>query len=199
MGAAKFTLIEKCLAGLDVAGKVSVIEVGTEHQGRGDGSTRYLHAYCASHGIDFYTCDIDPIVASWGKQLTPNAVCSRGEDFITGFMGKPIAFAYLDNFDWCYPGVENVPKVLAQAARYRDVHGIERTNVNSQLAHLKQAEALLSKLHSTAFILFDDTHLGTNGLYEGKGGTAVPFMLSHGMRLIEQGDATHPYVLLHLG
>jgi len=193
MGAAKFTLIDECLA--NITG-VSVIEIGTEHQGRGEGSTRYLDAFCKARGIDFYTCDLDPVVVTWGKTLTTNAVCAKGEDFLTLFTGKPIAFAYLDNFDWCSPGVENVPKVLAQAARYRDVHGIERTNVNSQLAHLKQAQALLPKLHTTAFVLFDDTHPGADGTYEGKGGTAIPFLLANGLRLLEQGDAAHPYVLV---
>ena len=195
MGAAKFVEIERCLADLDVSG-LSVVEVGTEHEGRGDGSTRFFNDYCRKRELEFWTVDLDPDVAAYAKALTPNAIHASGETFLAGYPSKrPIVFAYLDNFDWTYPGVESVPKVQRQAERYRTVHHVERNNDNSRLAHLKQATALLPLLHTTAFVLFDDTWTNGSG-YDGKGGTAVPFLMQNGFTVVSEGGPECPHVLL---
>jgi hypothetical protein len=204
MGANAHMVIEQCLEGTDLAG-LSVVEIGSRHQDKGPGSTNQFHDYCARRGAEFWTVDSDPVVASGCRAVTPNAVCARGEDFLATFPGKPIVFAYLDNFDWTYAGVERVPKVIRQAEHYRTVHMIERTNTNSQAAHLAQARALVPLLHTTAFVLFDDTWVTADGGHDGKGGTAVPFLLENGFRTRAGGSATSalpwgsptdPYVLL---
>jgi hypothetical protein len=195
MGADAHMVIERYLEGIDLTG-LSVVEIGSRHQDKGPGSTNQFHAYCVRKGAEFWTIDSDPAVANGCKAVTPNAVCARGEDFLATFPGKPIVFAYLDNFDWTYAGVERVPKVIRQAEHYRTVHMIERTNTNSQIAHLQQARALLNCIHTTAFVLFDDTWLTLEGGHDGKGGTAVPFLLENGFRVMEQGLSTDPYILL---
>lgn len=198
MGADAHAMIEQCFGDADLTG-FSVVEVGSRHQNKGPGSTNFFHAYCIKKGAEFWTVDLDPVVTEGCKAVTPNAVCAKGEDFLSVYPSqKPIVFAYLDSFDWTYPGVENVPKVRAQAERYRTVHRIERTNDNSFAAHLAQAQALLPLLHTTAFVLFDDTWT-TGSVYDGKGGTAVPFLLQNGFVVVSQGDQTNPHVLLKKG
>jgi hypothetical protein len=197
MGSAKFRLIERCLAGMLDVSDLSCVEIGTEHQDKGEDSTRFLDQYCTKRGLEFFTVDFDPVVAAHGKTLTPNAICARGEDFLASYPSKrPIVFAYLDNFDWVPTNMKTNPKFARQAERYLQVHGVERNNVNSQAAHLAQARALLPLLHTEAFVLFDDTYPTGEGGYDGKGGTAIPFLLSNGFHVIEQGSAADPYVLL---
>lgn len=199
MGAGGHTMIEQCLDGMGLAG-LSVVEIGSRHVNKGPGSTHFFHGYCTKKGAEFWTVDLDPVVADGCKTVTPNAICAKGEAFLSTFPSqKPIVFAYLDNFDWTYAGVEQVPKVRAQAERYRTVHKIERTNVNSQIAHLDQCEALLPLLHTTAFVLFDDTWVTPAGRHDGKGGTAVPFLLQNGFTVMSQGGPEDPHVLLRRG
>jgi hypothetical protein len=53
-------------------------------------------------------------------------------------------------------------------------------------------------LHTTAFVLFDDTWTTGEG-YDGKGGTAVPFLLQNGFTVVSQGGSDCPHVLLRRG
>lgn len=198
MGADAHNMIGGCLDGSDVM-NLSVIEIGSRHQNKGSGSTNFFVEYCTKKGAEFWTVDIDPVVTQGCKAVTPNAICAKGEDFLASYSGKPIVFVYFDNFDWTYAGVEHVPKVRAQAERYRTVHHIERTNVNSQEAHLKQAEALLPHLHTTAYVLFDDTWKTEAGGYDGKGGSAIPFMLQNGFSIVSEGGIDNPHVLMRRG
>ena len=199
MGADSHTMIEQCLDGMDLTG-LSIVEVGSRHVDKGTGSTHFFYDFCTKRGVEFWTVDADPDVARGCLTITPNAVCARGEDFLASFPSqKPIVFMYLDNFDWTYPGVEGVLKVKRQAERYLTVHKIERNNTNSRAAHLVQAQAALPLLHTPAFVLFDDTWTTGDGEYDGKGGTAVPFLLGQGFTTVSQGGPENPHVLLRRG
>lgn len=203
MGAAAFHLITKCLADIDVT-NTCCLEIGSEHEGKGEGSTRYFHNYCERRGMTFYSVDFDPQVTEYAKKLTPNAVCVKGENFL--LMTPPdqrVIFAYLDNFDWIYPAIAEKPKLKLQIERYAALDQTVMNNPNSQRAHLSQASLLLPYVATTSFILFDDTWRYENGMYDGKGGTAVPFLLSHGYHVAKekvapdgQGDTFDGYVLL---
>jgi hypothetical protein len=192
----KYMLIEKYLDGLEVTG-LSCIEIGTEHVGRGSGSTRFFHSYCAKRNMTFYTVDVDKKVTEYGKTVTPNAINAKGEDFLANFpQGNNVAFVYLDNFDWTFAGNESIPKVIRQAEHYRNELGFERTNASSQVAHLKQAQELHIRMHQPGFILFDDTWINSDGTCDGKGGLAIPFLVKNGFTVVEQGDIETPYVMV---
>lgn len=188
----------------------AVVELGANSLGPGgDGSTSFFAAYMINkHNVKFYTMDTQAgIINTLDKyeKLMPDrfhAWCGDALDLLDK-VDKPIAFAYLDNFDYIPPGCENEPWMLGMIENYRS-QGIELNNANSAAAHLAQTQKIVAKAASRCVIMFDDTwniHTGktfagmvepgtdTEGWY-GKGATAVPWLLSQGWSVI-QDDTEH--------
>lgn len=163
------------------AGEIAV-EIGAE---RGEGSTAYLTEYCAERGIPFYSVDIAP-------QL-PQTIKMDGAEWLRNNK-ETIKFAYLDNFDYIFDEIANEPWLLDQVKQYADM-GIDMNNDNSKAAHLEQAQLVHRNSTAGTVILIDDTWL--QGGYNGKGGTAVPWLLDNGWELLEPvGWQTKSYALL---
>lgn len=207
MGAAKFAIIDECFKDVTDLSQFACVEFGSEHFGKGEGSTRYLSRWCRSRGVEFHTVDFDPTVSAHARTITPNTWCMKGETFLSNSpTQKKVVFAYLDDFDWIYPLIAQKPKLHLQVKRYSDIDGTIMNNSNSQLSHLEQARLLLPLLHERSFVLFDDTWRYESGAYDGKGGTAVPFLLSSSFRIVsekiapdDQGDTFDGWVLLSRG
>ncbi|KKS77897.1 MAG: hypothetical protein UV74_C0002G0025 [Candidatus Woesebacteria bacterium GW2011_GWB1_43_14] len=89
---------------------------------------------------------------------------------------------YLDNFDWTYEGTENIPRVRRCVAKYKEL-GVDLNNTDSQKAHLQQSVLVSDYVAKNGVILFDDTWQPSEGVFSGKGGTAVPWLLSHGFEI----------------
>src|SRR5579885_1135589 len=183
MGSSKYAVIDEILGtGTDLS-QVCCVEIGSE---RGEGSTAWLHTWCVQHGMEFWTCDFDPAIADNARTLTPNVICAKGEEWLTKSPPqKPVAFAYLDNFDWIFPKNVSKPWRL-QTGRYLEIDGTVMNNVNSQATHFAQANALLPLFAPHAFVLFDDTWRYDTGEYDGNGWTAVPFLLANGFSIISE-------------
>lgn len=182
-----------------------VLEIGSE---RGEGSTRFFSDYALAHGVLFITVDVNPDVIQnaidyeigqpriIGRSAV--AVVARGEDFLTTFaedLGVQdqqgiarvpnIKIAYLDNFDWWWgePITPYADHVTFGEELY-EPFGLELSNDASQAAHLAQAQLVHEYNDAGSLIIFDDTwgvdQLDRVGYWDGKGGTAVPWLLDTG-------------------
>jgi hypothetical protein len=91
---------------------------------------------------------------------------------------------YLDNFDWDWHPDRTEEFVLEQQRRYADL-GHRMNNVNSQRAHLRQAELAVPALAEQALVICDDTWYNRYwGHYTGKSGAVVPFLMNHGFEVL---------------
>ena len=174
VGAKKYTLIETYKDQLDGA----ILEIGAE---RGEGSTDWLRAFAAGIGMPFIGFDL---VIHRGKAIMTGEAWLKN---IFPLFKLPIAFAYLDNFDWIYERAEHDEISRQQVGQYA-AWGMQLTRENSRQAHFEQAQLIHWLAAPTAFILFDDTWRQPSGSFEGKGALAVPWLLQRGWDVIACSD-----------
>lgn len=178
MGARAYTLIED----MKFRDGDCVVEIGAE---RGEGSTRYLQKFCKSKGIPFFSIDIKP--------TRLGTLRMSGEVFLKHFTAN-VRFAYLDNYDYIFPGVENAPWIKAQQRQYKR-YGYNMNNDNSKQAHLDQALMICDMSDKGSRILLDDTYF--DGEITGKGGWAVPTLLGLGYNILNEiNEDIQGYVLM---
>jgi hypothetical protein len=172
----------------------SIVEIGC---GRGEGSTDFYAGLVVGitkfkhHAVDF---DIQPytVAKAYADQI-PNssAHMMTGEHFLESvfpLLNEKICYAYLDNFDFNYDPDNEQPWINEQVNRYAE-YGISMNNENSKLAHLTQTKLLLPHCAKKCIIHLDDTfYNGYN--WNGKGGTAVPFLLEQNWKLVYNNYAT---------
>lgn len=201
--------VEKFLSKIDTN---NWLEIGVD---RGEGSTRWFADLAGQRGVKFFGVDADAeqiqratesmkiggqaIIGTDGsisrvQQDMPAHVQffhARGEEFLDlpEIREQKFALAYLDNFDWDYwLGCEEEAFVPACKQHYREVFGIEMTNINSQLTHLLQAVKLVPMMTANSIIVCDDTwYHPQEGIFIGKCSAAIPYLLLHGYRVLH-GD-----------
>jgi len=93
---------------------------------------------------------------------------------------------YLDNFDWDWEVGTWKSRIEEQRVWYQE-RGIEMNNVNCQVAHLTQMQNLLLNMTDNCIVCLDDTYLH-NGVYIGKGGAVVPYLLVNGFEILLTQD-----------
>ena len=91
---------------------------------------------------------------------------------------------FFDNFDFLIKGF-NWPYESEARKTYESL-GTIMNNENSQKAHFDQATSIQPYLRSDAILIFDDTWKTGNG-YDGKGGSAVPWLQSKNYTILDQG------------
>lgn len=163
----------------------SVLEIGSD---RFEGSTRYLYERCKSKNISFYSVDCEKGAYNRAKSIGSNAYLSTGENFIQNILPTlniKFSFVFLDNFDFLIPGF-NWEHEDAVRSTYVSL-GMTLNNVNSQKAHFDQAQLIQPYLNDSVIIAFDDTWQKSDGNFDGKGGTAIPWLLVRDYFVIEQG------------
>ena len=191
MGARSHHLIVKYLDKL----KGSIVEIGA---GRGEGSTDFFAGIAACRpDLQYHSVDFDPaahkVIGKYATQL-PNMHAHQmlGEDFLTNILapsGQRVCWAYLDNFDWIYRESDiELPWVQEQIMQYARFD-LLMNNENSQKAHLEQTKLIATIAAEHCVIHFDDTRLipayeNTPRHFDGKGGTAVPWLVTQGWRVI---------------
>lgn len=159
-----------------------VVEIGAE---RGEGSTKYLQVFCKERDIPFFSIDIKP--------TRLGTLRMSGEVFLKHFKGN-IRFAYLDNYDYIFPEIENAPWIKTQKKQYKRL-GYELNNENSKQAHLDQAILVDHNNDSGSRILLDDTYF--DGELTGKGGWAIPLLLGLGYNILNEiSEDIQGYVLM---
>jgi hypothetical protein len=171
-----------------------ILEIGSD---RWEGSTAYLAAMAHLYNSHLHTVDVNPDSARRLKRLLtyPLDTCytfheNTGESLtsmwsvVTG--GKTIRVLYLDNFDWDWEVGTNGDMITEQKAWYLK-QGLEMTNINSQVSHLTQAINLTPWFTRKSIIAIDDTYL-YNGIFIGKGGAVVPYLMTQGFDVIKIHD-----------
>ena len=158
-----------------------IIEIGGE---RGEHSTKCLSELAGEYGLEFHSIDIEETVFRhrYGNVITHIA---DGAEFLKTF-DKKIRFAYLDNFYWLFYFNR---EVLEQIMPDFDA---ETNNKDSMETHLQQAIQVNRLSDNPCFIMFDDTWRTQSG-FDGKGGTAVPYLLDEGYKVI--GETTNSILL----
>lgn len=187
MGARKHTLLNEF--GPELTG--TIVEIGTE---RGDGSTQFFKNYCINNPrFTFYTVDLDQYTIDQVNQsgTVPNmhVICDSGENFLRSYVLSNVCFVYLDNYDWPFDEetLKREGQWLREFAKHQKQSYVDRGLIldkqSSQLAHLTQTQLILPCVADKCVILFDDTYVyGSN--FDGKGGTAVPWLLEQGWFLV---------------
>jgi hypothetical protein len=166
------------------------VEIGCGRAGD-DGSTRQLAEWSKQYSPtgQLTTVDVDPVNCDFVRALgldNVEIINSTGEEYLESFPAHTdyIGFLYLDNFDWDWHPDRPEDFVRDQQERYTEL-GMEMTNVNSQRAHLRQAELALKALAPISLVVCDDTWYNPWwGHYSGKSGSVVPFLLNHGFEVL---------------
>lgn len=183
--------------------KGAVLEVGSD---RFEGSTAHFASICKELGVPFYSVDCEPGAHERAKSVPgTNAFLATGEAFletewpkINQSTGSRFSFVFLDNFDFLIKSFKW--EWEGQTRQTYQNLGLELNNENSQKAHLAQAQLVQPWLEQDAIIGFDDTWQKPDGTFDGKGGTAVPWLLEQGYFILEQGrigeDVVGGYVML---
>jgi hypothetical protein len=171
-----------------------ILEIGSD---RWEGSTAYLAAMAHLYKSHLHTVDVNLDTARRLKQLLayPLDACytfheSTGESLTSMWAvatgGKNIRVLYLDNFDWDWEVGTNGDMIAEQKEWYRR-QGMEMSNINSQVSHLTQMINLMPWINARSIIAIDDTYL-YNGVFIGKGGAVVPYLLTQGFKVIKIHD-----------
>ena len=126
------------------------------------------------YGFNFTTVDMDENNTKLlkDKYFEINAISQPGEDFTKQYSGK-VDFLYIDAFD-----LEKTTHSDSRKGRYKDVLGVDINKENCWKMHLECCQNLIHKFAPGAIICFDDVFDVIT--FEGKGKTAVPFLLDNG-------------------
>lgn len=169
-----------------------MMEIGSD---RFEGSTFYFADLAKTHQGKFVTVDIDPearrrIIKSVPNELltTTEIVCADADQWTASFgtRNQRIKTLYLDNFDWDW-STNKTNEMIAQQKHWYADFGIRMTNLNCQTSHLKQMINLMPYMSDKSIVCVDDTY-EYNGVYIGKGGAVVPYLMAHGYGILESRD-----------
>jgi hypothetical protein len=168
-----------------------VLEIGGTREVRWpQASTSRLAATCRYLKIRMLTVDIDPLSAfptAKLKQLYGQAIASEtraGELFLADWTGELPPYIYIDAYDFDHG--EHSEK---RQDRYRSLQGAEISDKNCSKMHYDCAIQFADKCPEKGIVVFDDV-FHVDGKWEGKGATAVPYMLENGFELLMRTKKT---------
>jgi len=179
------------------------LEIGLDIEPWVSGSTAQIFNLAKSFGVPMYAVDTSEKTFSEIEKYLPEVysdpdfyhVLQHGEDFLNDFhkwehpKNRKISYAYLDNFDWMYQPErywrdQEPSEQHDQYLRYKD-NGIELTNTNSDIAHLKQTMLVEKHSDEKCIITFDDTwFFYEHDCYIGKGMSSIIYLLSKGWKVL---------------
>lgn len=167
-----------------------IVEIGSD---RWEGSSAYFADLAHTHGMRFISVDLDE-----GARRRIRRTINPDHDSITEFVhadgtvwsadfaGPTIRALYLDNFDWDWRTDRQQSMIQDQIKWYQE-KGLTMTNLNSQTAHLTQMVNLLPRMATKSLVCVDDTY-EYNGVFIGKGGAVVPYLLGQGFGILAARD-----------
>jgi len=175
----------------------SIIEIGG---GRCEGSTDFFAGLISvRNDLKFHSIDFDPeahkVIGKYAIKLSNmQAHQMLGEDCLENVLipsGEKVCWAYLDNFDWIYYEKGDIPSWIQSQILHYSKFNLEMNNKNSQAAHLLQTQLITKIAAPKCVIHFDDTRKesGSETEYFGKGGTAVPWLLEQGWKIVYSGNS----------
>ena len=176
----------------DFAVNEVMVELGSD---RWEGSTAYFADLANAHNTRLITVDLDSeayhrVTKTVNKDHLNRVdfVCADASLWCRSFdlLSLKIKVLYLDNFDWDWEPDRPTDEIRKQQAWYQ-ARGIEMTNLNCQINHQSQMMSLLPCMAPKSIVCVDDTY-EYKGVYIGKGGSAVPYLMVNGYQLLESGD-----------
>ena len=167
-----------------------IVEIGSD---RWEGSSAYFADLANTHGMKFITVDLDPGAGvRLRKTIAPEHVPlvefvqAEGTAWSKQYSGPAIKALYLDNFDWNW-STNRHSKMIEQQREWYSSQGITMSNLASQTSHITQMVNLLPHMSTQCVVCVDDTY-EYNGVFIGKGGAVVPYLLGQGFDLVEASD-----------
>ena len=167
-----------------------IIEIGSD---RWEGSSAYFADLAFHHGMRFISVDLDAGARERIRRtINPDHapitefVQAEGAQWTAGYQGPKIKALYLDNFDWDWRTDRQQIMIQDQVQWYAD-QGIVMNNINSQTAHITQMVNLLPHMSRQCVVCVDDTY-EYNGIFIGKGGAVVPYLLGQGFGILAARD-----------
>jgi len=164
-----------------------IFEVGSTRE---EGSTGFLANYAPVVSVD-----IDDAASMRARDI-PNvtAVNDLAENVVAEWpKDTPIRFAWLDGHDWPY--AHHPPSDWEGQRQQYLARGQEYSMEASAQSHLTIVQHLAQHIPPDGVIAFDDTWEVPDG-FDGKGKTAVPWLLEHGFRLVDIGDIYYGRAIL---
>ena len=167
-----------------------IVEIGSD---RWEGSSAYFADLANTHDMKFITVDLDP-GAELRLRRTVQPEHTHLVEFVQGegttwtkqYQGPSIKVLYLDNFDWDWQTNRNQSMIQEQISWYKD-QGIVMNNINCQTAHITQMVNLLPHMSDRCIVCIDDTY-EYNGVFIGKGGAVLPYLLGQHFEIIAARD-----------
>lgn len=165
---------------------LSFVEIGSE---RGTGSSHRLAKLCKKNGWKFVTVDPDEGVSAGAKEIVKKidaefeAIKELGEVYLQNHSGKDIGVCYLDAFDI----VTDWPHKQSSVETYKK-RNVEITNEAAYKMHYDASVNVCTKIVHGGFVCFDDVWLDKSNVWQGKGKTAIPFLLSNGYKIVSYKD-----------
>lgn len=191
------TMGYKIAATVEYAPDAVIFEVGVERDSDGDGSTTFLSRV----GPPVHVVDVEPGQVARARQLSNvTAYLGLAEEVLRDW-DTPIGFAWLDGHDWPY---EHAPAGMwdAQEREYL-ARGQAYSRQASRESHLTVARLVEPHIPPGGMIVLDDTWALPSVLdptpgpgWNGKGGAAVPYLLTRNFVVEECGDIYHGFVAL---
>ncbi len=167
-----------------------IVEIGSD---RWEGSSAYFADLAYTHDMRFISVDIDEDARRRiHRTINPDHneitefMQANGTQWSAGYQGRQIKILYLDNFDWDWRTDRQQSMIRDQVQWYAD-RGIVMNNLNSQTAHLTQMVNLLPHMSARCLVCVDDTY-EYNGVFIGKGGAVVPYLLGQGFGILAAKD-----------
>ena len=167
-----------------------ILEIGSD---RFEGSTYYFADLAKQHQMKFVTVDLDHMATQRAQRNVPKEwhntcefYCAEAVEWTKNTTLKNIKVLYLDNFDWDWEILKTSTMIQEQQVWYQR-YGLVMSNMNSQTSHLQQMINLLPHMAEQCVVCVDDTYT-YNGVYIGKGGAVVPYLLAHGFGLLQSRD-----------
>ncbi len=179
---------------------LTVVEVGSE---RGGGSTHTLAKFCQKHKLNLITIDPNKDTHRSAKRLLSKfnnkgfqAINAKGEEYLCSYNKGDILLAYLDGFDVVIREHTHKPSTIAAYQR-QGIDLLKDGNKISAKVHLQATLCVEKNLVHGGMIAFDDSWHANEG-WQGKGKTAIPYLIDQGFKLInskERKRKSHSIVL----
>jgi len=171
-----------------------IVEIGSD---RWEGSSAYFAQMAKDNSTKLYTCDLDAECESRLRRHIPVELHpyyefynENGTYFAAQMMSRLskqyIKVLYLDNYDWDW-NIEIENSMIAKQRTWYTLQGIEMNNLDCQTQHLNQMLHLMPLMSRDAVVCLDDTYRH-NGVFIGKGGAVVPYLLAIGYTILEERD-----------
>ncbi|NNC37507.1 MAG: hypothetical protein HKO02_08615 [Hyphomonadaceae bacterium] len=171
--------------------KKHILEIGmTRETVWSQCSTSRLACLARMIGTRFTSVDMDENNVKNAEYITkmyhPYAtmVCDLGEDYLAKLEPPYPTYIYLDAYDFEHPNHSE-----GRQNRYKKVLGQKISNEACWEMHLKCCKRIAEILPDYGIIVFDDVW-HENGRWTGKGGTAMPFLLTNGFHIVAQTPKT---------